>query len=233
MRCPFRRPANTFRASSRISLICAGAGLEAGKRAKAVNSSTSVFSVPTSRPISLALSPTAASRSGGGDSVLHPLQQPQDALRGKLNGGQRILDFVGDAAGHLLPGRRALRTQDLRQVFQYQDGTHASVPGLHGRDGQRHERAAAPQVDFRSAESPLPGAPPAGTCGQFPARPRRKKDRSVPGRGWARGRPNSRSAVEFKRVIWPCGSKEMTPVGMFSRMASMVLPRSSNWRLAS
>jgi len=30
---PFRRPANTFRASSRISLICAGAGREAGKRA--------------------------------------------------------------------------------------------------------------------------------------------------------------------------------------------------------
>ena len=46
-------------------------------------------------------------------------------------------------------------------------------------------------------------------------------------------RPNMRFAILFTLVIWPWGSKEMTPLGMFSRMASMVFPRSSNWRLAA
>ena len=62
---PPKRPSKIFKAFSTMSFSLEGIGLEAGKRAKAENSSTSDFRVATSRPTNEALSETTRRRLGG------------------------------------------------------------------------------------------------------------------------------------------------------------------------
>ncbi len=50
----------------------------------------------------------------------------------ETDGGERVLDLVGDHAGHLRPGEQALAAQDLGGVLHHQEGRRLA------RAGQRH-----------------------------------------------------------------------------------------------
>src|SRR5258708_7273701 len=50
----------------------------------------------------------------------------QDALSGKLDGGERVLDFVRHAAGHLAPCGRALCLNEVGQVLDNRSEEHTS-----------------------------------------------------------------------------------------------------------
>src|SRR5580700_7032194 len=45
-------------------------------------------------------------------------EEAREALRGELNGGERIFDFVRDATGDFLPGGEFLRAQDFGEVVK-------------------------------------------------------------------------------------------------------------------
>ncbi len=60
-----------------------------------------------------------------------------DAFGRKLDRRQRILDFVGDAARDVAPGRGALRGDELGDVVERDDVAVARLAGLLGADANR------------------------------------------------------------------------------------------------
>ena len=63
----------------------------------------------------------AGSRRGG--IFAAAIEKAREALRGELNGRERIFDFVRDAAGDFLPGGEFLRAQHFGEVVEDQDET--------------------------------------------------------------------------------------------------------------
>ena len=121
---PSSRPRKSSSALVTIEFRSAGASLAAGKRANCENSSTSDSSVCTSRSIKPAHSAASFSNSVRALAELRcrrAVQIAQQALRGKLNRRQRILDLVRDALRHFLPGRGFLRAQQVGQIVDHHD----------------------------------------------------------------------------------------------------------------
>ncbi len=60
-------------------------------------------------------------RRGLCDGVSQAVDVPANLLRAEADGGERILDLVGNAAGDLLPGGLLLRTEQFGRVFEDED----------------------------------------------------------------------------------------------------------------
>ena len=74
-----------------------------------------------------------------------PSQPAPEALGRQLDGGERVLDLVGDALGDLPPGRDTLGLQELGEVVEDDDRARilAIRPAERGRRGEERERRAA------------------------------------------------------------------------------------------
>src|SRR5712692_8341930 len=114
-------------------------------------------------------------RSFGG---LAALEEAGEALRRKLNGSQRVLNFVGNAPCNFLPRGGLLGTQHLGEVIENENVSAVSASGT--------ERT-----------SPAPA-------------------------------PNMRVTAWLARRRVPVASREITPVGIFSRTVSMSWRRRSS-----
>ena len=71
------------------------------------------------------------------------------ALGGELDGGERVLDLVGDALGDLAPGGEALGLEELGEVVEGEHHAHVAAVGAAQRGGrgeQGHRLAVAAQV---------------------------------------------------------------------------------------
>ncbi len=113
---PSSRPWKTAMASRTTWFRSERTGCAAGKRANCENSSTNVFTDSTDFAMVAAHSLTTRAPWPGGSST--PVELARDALGGKRDGRQRVLDLVRDAPRHLMPGRGFLRAQQLAGIFQ-------------------------------------------------------------------------------------------------------------------
>ena len=165
------------------------------------------------------------------------VQQARDALGRKRDRRQRILELMGDAARHLVPGRGLLGAQQLAGVFEHQHETRRRrlgrrQPGDSAETVTARCRTCARTIPVRSGWPPLRCAARASSDIGSPWRPRRENRSS---RCAARPRfcssGNSPCKARFTRRMPPSAVSEMTPVGMLSRIASVNRRRLSSSRL--
>ncbi len=79
---------------------------------------------------------------------LGAVKMPADALGGKRDGRERILDFVGDALRHFFPCQLALGAQKFGCVFDDQHVACLSVRELKAGAGNGQMNGAAAGVEF-------------------------------------------------------------------------------------
>ena len=82
-----------------------------------------------------------------GDSGGIAIHMPANAFRGKADGRERILDFVGDALCDFLPRHLALGAQQFCHIFQHQDAA-----ALAARQIQRGNGCGEIQHALRAAQ---------------------------------------------------------------------------------
>ena len=142
---PSRRPEKTSSASWTVVLASVGSSLAVGKRTNWENSLTSAESVATSRTIRRGAFLSDAQRVRDPARLLGcagaEFEVMQNALRGKLDGRERILDFVGDAAGHFLPRGGFLRAQHFGEVVEHEHKAGIGAARAQGADGDGQVRA--------------------------------------------------------------------------------------------
>ncbi len=79
---------------------------------------------------------------------LAALKMTANALGGEGDGGEGVLDFVGDTLGNFLPGELALGTEQLGHVFDDEDGPLLAVGELKTRAGDGKVDGAAARLQF-------------------------------------------------------------------------------------
>ena len=97
---------------------------------------------------------------GGDFGGIAAIEEARKALRGKLNRRERILDFVGDAAGDFLPGGGFLRAQHFGQVVEHEDeaGVGAARTERTDGDGKVQDAAGDDGFDFARDDAHAQGA---------------------------------------------------------------------------
>ncbi len=107
----------------------------------------------TSRPISAEHSPTSRTSSGGSffatSGFAVPLEVARQPLGRKLDRRKRILDFVGDALRHFLPGRRLLRAKQFGQVIDHHHVAAIRAPRPKRAHGYRRVQQPARRGKFQ------------------------------------------------------------------------------------
>ncbi len=78
----------------------------------------------------------------GGGFVGHAVEVAADALGGEGDGGEGILDFVGDALGYFLPGELTLGAEEFAGVFDDEDGAVTGGAAGAEKDGVELEAGA-------------------------------------------------------------------------------------------
>src|SRR5208337_1363007 len=81
--------------------------------------------------------------------------------RGELDGRKRILDLVGDAAGHFLPGGRFLGAKNFREVVEDQHEAGVGFARAQGTDGngEMEDAAASHELNFARNDAHTQRAP--------------------------------------------------------------------------
>jgi hypothetical protein len=97
----------------------------------------------------------AALADDGGRVRLAAVQMAADALGREGDRGQRILDLVGHALRHFLPGQLPLRAQQIRGVLDHQHGSRLAMSQLKARagDGQMQDAASDMKLHLREGRS--------------------------------------------------------------------------------
>ena len=154
----------------------------------------------------------------------------QQPLRRKLYRRQWILDLVRDALRHFLPRRRLLRPQQVRQIVNHHHKSRIRSP--RPQRTHRHRRAHQPprRRHFNLARS---HAHPQRLPHQVQHRPRRLFPQQIlQSPRLPRASPRIAGTAEFSRATSPDEFSDTTPVGIFSRIASINFRRRSRSSIA-
>ena len=149
---PSRRPEKTSTASWMTVLALVGASLAVGKRTNCENSLTSCgergdFAFDQARAFLRQAREFGIERIGD-FAWSAAIEEAREALRGKLNRGERIFDFVRDAAGDFLPRGGFLRAQHFGEVVEHENEAGVGAARAERADGDGEVKDAAGDDGF-------------------------------------------------------------------------------------
>ena len=131
------------------SLMSAGCGFDAGKRASVENSSTSRRTVSTA-PAMVWAQARMTSSDAGSEGVARS-KMTLNAFRGKRNRRKWILDLMGHAARHFAPRRLFLSLQKIGEIFEHEHVSRTLALMAQGGHRDRDVQRRALQRHFHLA----------------------------------------------------------------------------------